>query len=238
MNIEKWEPPDVAQSQLTYAVTSSFVEQFAQGHTIDGILRELVQNEYDAGGSSLSVVFARHGSEVHGDGRVIDRAGWRRLTVMLGTGRVVGDDRDVPAKTNGIGSKNHGLRSLFLIGNEIYIRSGGYQTVLDLRRGALREPRPDPTSADISGAHIFVPYREAQDGQLEAYGPAREERDVQLLADNLAPTLVKLAQPNARRSLRSVTVSADRHDRVPEMAAERQASTPPSIGRTDTAPNH
>ena len=214
MNIEKWEPPDVTQSQLTYAVTSSFVEQFAQGHTIDGILRELVQNEYDAGGSSLSVVFARHGLEVHGDGRVIDRAGWRRLTVMLGTGRVVGDDRDVPAKTNGIGSKNHGLRSLFLIGNEIYIRSGGYQTVLDLRRGALREPRPDPTSADISGAHIFVPYREAQDGQLEAYGPAREERDMQLLADNLAPTLVKLAQPNARRSLRSVTVSADRHDRV------------------------
>src|SRR6266567_2271200 len=170
MSIAGWERPDFAQSELTYAVTSSFMEQFAQGHTIDDILRELVQNEYDAGGSSLSVIFARDGLEVHGNGRVIDRAGWRRLSVMLGTGRVVGDDRDVPVKVNGIGSKNHGLRSLFLIGNEIYIRSGGYQTVLDLRRGALREPRPDLTSANLPGAHVFVPCRQIPDGQLEAYG--------------------------------------------------------------------
>jgi hypothetical protein len=206
--------PQFAASELTYTITSSVLEQFAQGHTVGDILRELVQNEYDAGGSSLSVTFGTTGLEVHGNGRVINKAGWRRLSVMLGTGRVAGDERDIPQKVNGIGSKNHGLRALFLIGNEIYIRSGGYQTVLNLRHGALREPRHDPSSADLPGAHIFVPYREIPDGQLDAYGPEREERDLALLADSLAPTLVKLAQPNAPRSLRSVTVSSTRLSRV------------------------
>jgi hypothetical protein len=133
---------------------------------------------------------------------------------MLGTGPVAGEDRDVPQKVNGIGSKNHGLRSLFLLGNEIYVRSGGYQTVLDLRRGALRTPRIDPASVSLPGAHVFVPYRQEQDGQLEAYGPTREAQDVVLLADHLAPTLVKLAQPGSRPSLRKVTVSSARQDRV------------------------
>lgn len=214
MTSPEWQVPEVAESDLTYAVTSSVLEQFAQGHTVGDVLRELVQNEYDAGGGSLSVSFGPAGLEVHGNGRVIDRAGWRRLSVMLGTGRVAGDSRDIPQKVNGIGSKNHGLRSLFLIGNQIYIRSGGYQTVLDLRLGALREPRADPASADLPGAHVFVPYRDHSDGRLEAYGPAREAQDIKTLADGLAPTLVKLARPEARRSLRSVAVSSDRLDRL------------------------
>jgi Domain of unknown function (DUF3883) len=214
VSIPRWEIPEFAASELTYVVTSSVLEQFAQGHTVGDILRELVQNEYDADGGSLSVTFGTAGLEVRGSGRVIDQAGWRRLSVMLGTGRVAGENRDVPQKVNGIGSKNHGLRSLFLIGNEIYIRSGGYQTVLDLRRGALREPRLDPASASVPGAHVFVPYRQEQDGQLEAYGPTREAQDVALLADHLAATLVKLAQPGSQRSLRTVTVSSAREDRV------------------------
>jgi hypothetical protein len=209
-----WEVPEFAASDLSYAVTSSVLEQFAQGHTVGDVLRELVQNEYDARGSSLSVTFSAEGLEVHGNGRVIDQSGWRRLSVMLGTGRVVGDDRDVPQKLNGIGSKNHGLRSLFLVGDRIYVRSGGYQTMLDLRRGALRDPRPDPASTDLPGAHIFVPYREVGDGLLPAYSPAREAGDVELLAEDLAPTLVKLAQPGAPRSLRSVMVSSVRLGRV------------------------
>ena len=206
--------PEFAASELTYAVTSSVLEQFALGHTVGDILRELVQNEYDAGGDSLWVTFGPTGLEVRGSGRVIDQAGWRRLSVMLGIGRVAGEDRDVPQKVNGIGSKNHGLRSLFLIGNEIYVRSGGYQTVLDLRRGAPRAPRDDPASVSVPGAHVFVPYRQEQDGQLEAYGPGREAQDFQLLADQLAATLVKLAQPGSQRSLRMVTVSSAREDRV------------------------
>src|SRR6266540_3900132 len=130
------------------------------------------QLQSDARASSLSVTFSEKGLEVHGNGRVIDRAGWRRLGVMLGTGRVIGEDHDVPQKVNGIGSKNHGLRSLFLIGDEIYIRSGGRQTVLDLHRGTLREPRSDPASRNLPGAHVFVPYRQITSGLLEAYDTA------------------------------------------------------------------
>lgn len=214
MSVSEWRLPEFAASDLSYAVTTSVLEQFAQGHTISDVLRELVQNEYDARGSSLSVIFGSEGFEVHGNGSVIDRSGWRRLSVMLGTGRVVGDGRDVPLKVNGIGSKNHGLRSLFLIGDQIYVRSGGRQTVLDLQHGAPREPRPDPSSAHIPGAHIFVPYRDKTEGLLEAYGPEHEARDIGLLADDLAPTLVKLAQPRQGRSLRSVTVSSARLDRT------------------------
>src|SRR4051812_47618993 len=102
--IPDWEPPDLAPSELSYAVTSRVLEEFAQGHSIGDVLRELVQNEYDAQGRSLTVTFGKHGLEVHGTGRVIDTAGWRRLSVMLGTGRVVGADREVPQKMNGIGS--------------------------------------------------------------------------------------------------------------------------------------
>src|SRR5262249_18750167 len=208
------EQPEFAASELRYSITSSVVEQFALGHTVGDVLRELVQNEYDARGSSLLVSFGTAGVEVHGDGRVIDRAGWRRLSVMLGTGHIVGDDRDVPQKVNGIGSKNHGLRALFLIGDQIFIRSGGRQTMLDLHNGTLLEPRPDPSSRRLPGAHIFVPYRNAPEGLLEAYDSAREARDLTLLADQLAPTLVKLAQPRAPRSLRSVRVSSARLNRA------------------------
>jgi len=49
-------------------VTSSLVEEFAQGHTASDVLRELVQNEYDAGGRSLSVTFGEVGLDVRGTG--------------------------------------------------------------------------------------------------------------------------------------------------------------------------
>ena len=100
-----WVRPEISSSALTYAVTSSVVEEFAHGHTVSDVLRELVQNEYDAHGSSLSVVFGEDGLYVAGTGDPIDEAGWQRLTVMLGTGRVAGEGRDVARKTNGIGSK-------------------------------------------------------------------------------------------------------------------------------------
>jgi hypothetical protein len=48
VSVSEWEVPDVAASELSYAVTSSVLEQFAQGHTVGDVLRELVQNEYDA----------------------------------------------------------------------------------------------------------------------------------------------------------------------------------------------
>jgi hypothetical protein len=205
---QDWQPPEVDSSDLRYSVTSSFLEEFVKGHTIEDLLRELVQNEYDAGGRSLTVAFRSDGLQIDGNGQTIDRGGWRRLSVMVGTGQVLGDDRDVPRKPNGIGSKNHGLRSLFLVGDRIYVRSGGLQTVLDIHEGTYAEPHPDPASAGRPGARIFVPFRPSDHGLLEAYGSARQERDLDRLAKGLAPTLLKLAQPGASRSLNSVTVTS------------------------------
>jgi len=207
-----WVPPDADALELTYAVTSSVVEQFAHGHTVSDVLRELVQNEYDGHGRSLSIEFSEKGLNVRGSGDSIDRAGWQRLSVMLGTGHVSGDDREVAPKTNGIGSKNHGLRSLFLIGDQIYVRSGGLQTLLDLRRGAPRQAIAD-LSSPRRGVHIFVPYRTARNGLLEPYGIEREARDLDIVCDQLAPTLMKLAQPDGSLGIRTVTVRSLRNTR-------------------------
>lgn len=208
-----WVRPEIPTSALTYAVTSSVVEEFAHGHTVSDVLRELVQNEYDAQGSSLRVVFGEDGLHVVGTGNPIDRGGWQRLSVMLGTGRVAGESRDVARKINGIGSKNHGLRSLFLFGDQIYVRSAGLQTLLDLYQGALREPLPDE-APPRKGVSIFVPYRTKKNGLLDAYSPEREARDFDLLGEQLAPTLMKLAQPGAPRSLRQVWVRSVRRSRA------------------------
>lgn len=205
-----WTPPEIPESDLKWAVASSVLEEFAQGHNFSDILRELVQNEYDAEGSSLAVAFAADGLHIHGNGKVIDRAGWRRLSVMLGTGRVVGDGRQVPQKFNSIGSKNHGLRALFLIGDRIYVRSGGQQTVLNARLGTPPEPRPDPTSSHLRGVHIFVPYRRTADGLLAPYTDERAANDMNGLRAKVAPALLKLAEPGARRSVHLLTVTSDR----------------------------
>lgn len=210
----EWIRPDISGSDLTYTITSSVLVEFAQGHTVSDVLRELTQNEYDAGGRSLSVIFGNEALEIHGNGREIDSAGWRRLSVMLGTGHVIGQDRDVPEKTNGIGSKNHGLRSLFLMGDEIYVRSGGLQTVLDLHRGTMVKPLHDEASSNSKGAHVYVPYRTEMKHMLESYDADREAHDLDVLSEQLAPTLLKLADPGASRSLREVAVSSVRCKRV------------------------
>src|SRR5258708_16417880 len=96
---------------------------------------ELGEKEYDAGGSRLQVAFSPDELRIYGNGSPIDADGWKRLSVMLGTGQVGRPDRTIAQKVNGIGSKNFGLRSLFLYGDQIYIRSGGLQTVLDFSLG-------------------------------------------------------------------------------------------------------
>jgi hypothetical protein len=68
----------------------SVVEEFVSGHEANDVLRELVQNEYDAGGEEVSIIFGSEGLTVSGKGRPIDSKGWSRLEVFLGTGRVVG----------------------------------------------------------------------------------------------------------------------------------------------------
>ena len=203
---------DLPDDQFEYRVGTSMLSEFAASHSPADVLRELVQNEYDAGGRSLTVELGIDSLRIQGTGAVIDQAGWNRLSVMVGTGLVAGTSVAVDPKVNGIGSKNFGLRSLFLFGDEISIASGGKLTVMDRRRGALRSPVPHTDSHDVAGVTIEVPYRRADDGDLKAFDENRERRALREMAEVLAPTLVKLAAPRSTKSIASVTVSSQRLD--------------------------
>jgi hypothetical protein len=201
---------------LQFSVGRSIVPQFAVGHDPADVLEELVQNEYDAEGNTLEVHFGTDLLTITGNGKVIDEAGWTRLSVMLGTGEVAGGDgRVVVPKENGIGSKNFGLRSLFLYGDQIVIASGGYQTVLDVARGSPPKPLPHAPSKNSKGVVIQVPFRvhRSVDG-LETFTQEREAAGLDRTVRELPHLLTKLAQPGDRRSLKHVAVTSVRSGRA------------------------
>ena len=209
-----------------YYVAESVVEQFALSHTPTAILRELVQNEYDAGGQELGVDFGSDRLVITGDGNPIDAAGWERLRVMLGTGWVPNSDTYIEPKKSSIGSKNFGLRSLFTVGDEIRVYSGGKWSALNWRRGAIYPPRETDDSPQ-RGVRIEVSYRPTKTGALEAFTPTKRSTWAQEIGDSLAETLIKLAHPGRSQSLRQVIL---RTDDMPDVswtqhAREDRAST-------------
>jgi hypothetical protein len=207
-------PPDFSSSRRT-RIGSSFIEQFVAGHDAGDVLRELVQNEYDGGGESLTLNFASKSLEVVGSGRNIDRNGWERLSVIVGTGNVMGTNRAevVAPKENGIGSKNFGLRSLFRFGDEIHVRSGGQVALLDLQTQETGRER-DPAWSKKKGVCVFVPYRSESTERLEAFTVEREEHALDLMAASMPDTLVKLALSGKRKGLREVSIQSVRTGRV------------------------
>ena len=122
---------------LDFRFRTSVLTEFALSHTPADVLRELVQNEYDADGTELTIEFGHKNLVVRGNGKTIDNAGWKRLSVMLGHGLVAGASDRIEPKANGIGSKNFGLRSLFLFGDRVHVISGGRRTILNRTAGAL-----------------------------------------------------------------------------------------------------
>ncbi len=90
---QAWQPPILAGG-FKARIGSSVVEEIVAGHDAGDVLRELVQNEFDAGGTQVSVTFGRSGLTVAGNGRPIDSKGWSRLDVILGTGHVVGGESE------------------------------------------------------------------------------------------------------------------------------------------------
>lgn len=209
----EWNLLDPKNLDLRYNYGNSIVAQFVAGHDHVDVLRELVQNEYDAGGTRLQVEFGPSEIRIRGNGSPIDVAGWKRLSVMLGTGLVGSSGSIIAQKVNGIGSKNFGLRSLFLYGDEINIRSGGFQTVLDFSRGTLQKPEPEPHSKYVPGIEIAVPYRTYKSQGLEPFDVAREQQALESFATDLTSILMKLAQPQASKSLCWVEISSTRCDR-------------------------
>jgi len=187
--LSNWPSTDV---QLRHSYTTSILEQFVLSHSFADVLRELAQNEYDAGGRRLTVTFGEESLQVTGDGKPIDAKGWRRLSVTLGTGIEHGTGRLIEEKVNGLGSKNFGLRSLFLFGNQILIRSAGRWTILDAERGTTERPLPDPESRNRAGVFIEVPYRTEALGKLESFEADREEQAFASIIQDLALTVLKL----------------------------------------------
>jgi hypothetical protein len=211
--VESWSPPDFEGHRST-RIGASVVEQFVAGHDPGDVLRELVQNEFDGGGDRLSVTFGSDALNVVGNGRDITSDGWKRLSVIVGTGRVMGDSEGerVAPKSNGIGSKNFGLRSLFLFGDEIFVRSGGQVCVLDLRTletGRIR----DQSSWDGKGVRLRVPFRQEPYEMLEAFTSERELQAFEIMAGGMLATLVKLALSGRHPGLRQVTLQSTRNDR-------------------------
>ena len=208
-----WQKPDVADQDLQFRITRSVLDEFVEEHIASDVLRELAQNEFDAQGTSMEIVFGADSLYVRGNGVPIDAAGWKRLSVMLAQGQVAGSDQFIRPKTNGIGSKNFGLKSLFSFGPRIFIRSGGLQTVLDYQRGTLPKPRPEPDSKRKPGVEIQVPYRTVADGNLRPFGLDEEKSALGQFSQSLIPTLIKLVVPDSRKQLKRLVVKSDRHNR-------------------------
>ncbi len=140
------------------AVVSQFLSELS---TLDLVV-ELVQNDLDAGATRTIIAFEAHQLVCFGNGKKIDQAGWKRLRYVLGAGT------KVDAKKDGIGSKNHGLRSAFLLGDQIIVQSGGYRIDLTVRGDesnpdsfypAVWPEMRDPTGPE-TGTRITVTYRD------------------------------------------------------------------------------
>ena len=209
----QWDGLNLDDLDFEFSYGESVLSEFVSGHDVSGVLRELVQNEFDAKGTKIEILFGEKSVLILGNGRPIDAAGWKRLSVVLGRGRVPGSDRVIEPKMNGIGSKNFGLRSLFLLGDYIIVRSGGRWTVLDILKGTPPSSKKDPEFKDTQGIRIVVPFREAAKGGIEPFGQEREERAVSAFFQDLIPTLIKLARPSSPKSLRELVVSSVRCNR-------------------------
>lgn len=134
--------------------------QFLGNAKLEDLIVELVQNEVDAASSKTIISFSDTALICEGDGASIDGEGWERLELVLGAG---GKTR---AKHDGIGAKNHGLRTGFRLGDEIQVRSSGERVDLVLFQfPKSREldpgvwPRIPDTSSPSRGTRITIPYR-------------------------------------------------------------------------------
>jgi hypothetical protein len=212
---EEWTPPDV-DDKLETKLGGSFVDEFVLGHSPSDILRELVQNEFDAGGHAMQVNFGRNGLAISGTGSPVTADGWKRLSVIVGVGRTVGAGADgeiIEAKVNGIGSKNFGLRSLFLYGNRIYVRSAGQVAVLDLPTlGTARVA--DPGAAPRKGVTLDIPYRTTAFDKLAPFTVEDERRAFGLMSGAMLATLAKLATLGQRKGLSELTLRSERLGRT------------------------
>ncbi|MGO7910669.1 DUF3883 domain-containing protein [Rhizobium ruizarguesonis] len=230
-----WTPPDIADGEFRQLIGSSILEQFVAGHDPMDVVRELVQNEFDAGGTEMSLDFTDDALIVSGTGKPIDTKGWARLGVILGTGTVVGvgGSGSVSPKEDGIGSKNLGLRSLFRFGDRIHVYSNGKMAVLDLpNMGTVQ--KADPPSRGARGVRIVVPFRKEPRGILSAFDAQIEAHAIDDIADGLFGTLGKLSLTGKKAGIRKLTVTSARSARRLTWVQTAKPSLSPAKGVSAT----
>ncbi|RUX47025.1 hypothetical protein EOA33_19585 [Mesorhizobium sp. M4A.F.Ca.ET.050.02.1.1] len=125
------------------------------------IIIELVQNELDAGATRTEIEIGDDALICFGNGSAMEPKGWERLRFVLGAGALV------DAKMDGIGSKNHGIRTGFLLGDNITVQSDRHRIDLTAK-GQPEEPErfypaawpkePD-LQAPETGVRVTIPYR-------------------------------------------------------------------------------
>jgi hypothetical protein len=141
--------------------TAAVMGQFLKEVELADLVIELVQNDLDAGATRTVIDFGADALICEGDGRPIDRKGWRRLESVLAAGG------EIDAKKDGIGSKNHGLRTAFLMADRIGVQSGGARADLTVRGDRARPsrfrpgfwPRMEDSEAPARGTRVIAPYR-------------------------------------------------------------------------------
>jgi hypothetical protein len=193
---------------------SSVIDQFVQAHSPADVFRELVQNEFDAQGSEITIRFGERMLSVGGTGHPVNAKGWKRLQVIMGTGTALGDGsrENIEAKQSGIGSKNFGIRSLFLFGDRINVRSDGRLAIIDMAEFGAGIGL-DPDTVGRKGILIQVPYRKSATRTLPAFTVEREHAAIDQIESALLPTLVKLANPGKGPGVDALTVVSARTGR-------------------------
>jgi hypothetical protein len=120
------------------------VGQFLTDLTPFDVVVEFIQNELDAGSTNTKITFGPEELICEGSGKPIDNPGWDRLRYVLGAGG------DVAAKVGGIGAKNHGLRSAFLLGDIIIVQSSSHRIDLTVHGDETNSSRFFPALAKSS----------------------------------------------------------------------------------------
>jgi len=140
--------------------TVAVVGAFLADADVEDLIVELVQNELDAGSTCTTILFGDKALVCEGNGAAIDDQGWDRLTHIVGAGGAV------VAKADGIGAKNHGLRTGFKLGDEILVQSAGRAARLTLFSTGKRngvDPGvwlQDDNTAPSTGTRVTIAYRE------------------------------------------------------------------------------
>lgn len=200
------EIPPRDQFQMRYG--KSVLSEFVKLHDYSGFIDELVQNDYDAESPETIIQFLEDRLVSTGFGNPIDDDGWKRLEMVMGT-----DEETIP-KQGLLGVKNQGLRSLFLLGDYVIVRSNGYRTVLCMQYGALKEKEKEVLTIDSLGTTIEVIYRAQETNGLPLFTIEKEKKLIRDLERTLPLKIGLLSAPERSKIMNKVTVVSARTNTI------------------------